>query len=54
MNKKQLLGVIGAIALVLNVILFSFLIISPLVFWMVIGVGAIIVFYLKRMNAASA
>ena len=44
MNKLKLVGYVAVLILILNVFLFSFRLISPLVFWIVIGVGAGLVY----------
>ncbi len=46
MNHPQLkiLGYILAAAFVLNILLFSFRIISPLIFWIVLILGAVFVY----------
>ena len=46
MDKLKAIGIIGTIILVANVFLFAFKIINPLVFWVVIGIGAIFVYFL--------
>ncbi len=42
--KLKAVGIIGAIVLVANVALFAFRIITPLLFWMVIIVMAVLVY----------
>ena len=44
MNKLKVMGIIGAIILVANVFLFAFRVITPLVFWIIIGVMAMVVY----------
>lgn len=54
MNEVKILGIVVMIILILNLILFSFTIISSKIFWGIIIVGAIIAFkgipYLKRIR----
>ncbi|HLC71608.1 MAG TPA: hypothetical protein VJI32_06355 [Candidatus Nanoarchaeia archaeon] len=45
MDKLKLLGIIGTIILVANVFLFAFRIITPLMFWIIIGVMAVFVYF---------
>ncbi|MDO8657071.1 MAG: hypothetical protein Q7K45_07590 [Nanoarchaeota archaeon] len=44
MDRLKFLGTIGTIILVANIFLFAFRIITPLVFWIIIGVMAGLVY----------
>ena len=45
MDKLKIIGFIGTIILVANVFLFAFLIITPLIFWLIIAVMAVLVYW---------
>jgi len=44
MNRLKVIGIIGTLILVANVFLFAFRIITPLLFWIIIGVMAVAVY----------
>ena len=48
MNIKKLVSIITVIALVLNLILLGFRIINEIVFWAIIGLGALVSYIFKK------
>jgi len=44
MDKLKIIGIVGTIVLVSNVFLFAFRVITPLIFWIIIGLMAALVY----------
>lgn len=44
MDKLKMMGIIGTIILIGNISFFAFRIITPLVFWAIIGIIAVLVY----------
>ena len=46
MDQLKIIGIIGTLILIANIALFAFRITTPLVFWVGISTGAILVYFL--------